>query len=78
LSCRAAHAEARLDFGFVVEGSTHHRANTRPISSSSLEELEREQIVRVLAQSPTLQDVAEALGINVTTLWRKRKRYNLD
>jgi two-component system, NtrC family, response regulator AlgB len=49
-----------------------------PISSSNLDELEREQIVRVLAQSPTLQDAAETLGINVTTLWRKRKRYKLD
>jgi two-component system, NtrC family, response regulator AlgB len=48
------------------------------IESSNLEEREREQIVRVLAQSPTLQDAAEALGINVTTLWRKRKRYRLD
>jgi two-component system, NtrC family, response regulator AlgB len=47
-------------------------------SSSNLEELEREQIVRVLAQSPTLQDAAETLGINATTLWRKRKRYKLD
>jgi two-component system, NtrC family, response regulator AlgB len=48
------------------------------VSSSNLEELEREQIMRVLAQSPTLQDAAETLGINVTTLWRKRKRYKLD
>jgi two-component system, NtrC family, response regulator AlgB len=47
-------------------------------SSSNLEELEREQIMRVLTQSPTLQDAAETLGINVTTLWRKRKRYKLD
>jgi two-component system, NtrC family, response regulator AlgB len=47
-------------------------------SSSNLEELEREQIVRVLAQSPTLQDAAETLGINATTLWRKRKRFKLD
>jgi NtrC-family two-component system response regulator AlgB len=47
-------------------------------SSSNLEELEREQIVRVLAQSPTLQDAAETLGINATTLRRKRKRYILD
>lgn len=47
-------------------------------SSSNLEELEREQIMHVLTQSPTLQDAAETLGINVTTLWRKRKRYKLD
>jgi NtrC-family two-component system response regulator AlgB len=47
-------------------------------SSSSLEEIEREQIMRVLAESPTLQDAADALGINATTLWRKRRRYKLD
>jgi len=47
-------------------------------SSSSLDEIEREQIMRVLAESPTLQDAAESLGINVTTLWRKRRRYKLD
>jgi hypothetical protein len=29
LSSRAPHAEARLDFGFVVEGSAHYRANIR-------------------------------------------------
>ena len=47
-------------------------------TSSSIEEIEREHIVRVLAESPTLQDAAENLGIDVTTLWRKRKRYKLD
>jgi NtrC-family two-component system response regulator AlgB len=47
-------------------------------SSSSLDEIEREQIMRVLAGSPTLQDAAESLGITATTLWRKRKRYKLD
>jgi NtrC-family two-component system response regulator AlgB len=46
--------------------------------SSNLEEIERDHIIRVLAESPTLQDAAENLGINATTLWRKRKRYKLD
>jgi NtrC-family two-component system response regulator AlgB len=45
---------------------------------SSLEDLEREQIMRVLVESPTLQDAAVTLGINATTLRRKRKRYHLD
>jgi transcriptional regulator of acetoin/glycerol metabolism len=34
--------------------------------------------VRVLAESPTLEDAAETLGINVSTLWRKRKRYKIE
>jgi two-component system, NtrC family, response regulator AlgB len=52
---------------------------TRPsASSTSLDEVEREQIVRVLSSSRTLEDAAMMLGINVSTLWRKRKRYKLD
>ena len=53
-------------------------ATTPASSSSNLEEVERDHIMRVLAESPTLQDAAENLGINATTLWRKRKRYKLD
>lgn len=45
---------------------------------ASLDELEREHIARVLAESPTLEDAAETLGINVSTLWRKRKRYAIE
>ncbi|MGZ6174667.1 MAG: helix-turn-helix domain-containing protein, partial [Candidatus Binataceae bacterium] len=40
--------------------------------------IEREHITRVLAQSATLDEAAATLGINVTTLWRKRKRYGVD
>ncbi len=46
--------------------------------SASLEEVEREHIARVLAQSGTLEEAAASLGINVTTLWRKRKRYGIE
>jgi NtrC-family two-component system response regulator AlgB len=46
--------------------------------AASLEEVEREHIKRVLAQSATLDEAAATLGINVTTLWRKRKRYGAD
>jgi len=53
-------------------------ATTSASPSSNLEEIERDHIMRVLAESPTLQDAAENLGINATTLWRKRKRYKLD
>ena len=44
----------------------------------SLEALERSHIERVLAESATLEDAASQLGINVTTLWRKRKRYGIE
>jgi two-component system, NtrC family, response regulator AlgB len=47
-------------------------------AAASLEKIEREHIMRVLAQSATLDEAAATLGINVTTLWRKRKRYGID
>ncbi len=46
--------------------------------AASLEELEREHIRRVLAETATLEEAAATLGINVTTLWRKRKRYGIE
>jgi transcriptional regulator with PAS, ATPase and Fis domain len=38
----------------------------------------RSHIERVLADSATLEEAAARLGINVTTLWRRRKRYGID
>jgi NtrC-family two-component system response regulator AlgB len=46
--------------------------------SASLAEVARDHIMRVLAQSATLDEAAARLGINVTTLWRKRKRYHVE
>ena len=51
-------------------GDAHHAA--------SLEEIEREHIRRVLSETATLDEAAATLGINVTTLWRKRKRYGIE
>jgi len=51
---------------------------TQTSSKASLEEIERQHILHVLAKSPTLKQAASTLDINVTTLLRKRKRYNLD
>jgi len=75
----------------LCEGETVHSANlpeaiskhaSRTITPSSpkasLGEVERRHILRVLSESPTLKKAAAALGIDVTTLYRKRKRYNLD
>jgi NtrC-family two-component system response regulator AlgB len=44
----------------------------------NIEEMERDLIMRVLAESPTLEDAAQTLGINASTLWRKRKRYKIE
>jgi DNA-binding NtrC family response regulator len=43
----------------------------------SLEEVEREQIERVLAVEPSQEKAAQTLGITTVTLWRKRKEYGL-
>jgi NtrC-family two-component system response regulator AlgB len=43
----------------------------------SLEGLEREHIARVLARASSLESAARTLGIDATTLHRKRKRYGL-
>ena len=49
-----------------------------PLSKTSLEEIERQHILRVVAESATLEQAAATLGVNVTTLWRKRRRYHLE
>jgi NtrC-family two-component system response regulator AlgB len=43
----------------------------------SLEEIEREHIARVVARATSFEAAARTLGIDVTTLQRKRKRYGL-
>ncbi len=43
----------------------------------TLEHLEEEHIRRVLLASPTMEDAAATLGIDPSTLYRKRKRYGL-
>ncbi|MGZ3689261.1 MAG: sigma-54-dependent transcriptional regulator, partial [Bdellovibrionota bacterium] len=47
-------------------------------SDVSLEELEKQHIQHVLATATTLEEAASILGINLSTLWRKRRRYGLD
>jgi NtrC-family two-component system response regulator AlgB len=42
-----------------------------------IDAVEVEHIRRVLATSPTLEDAARTLGIDPSTLYRKRKRYGL-
>jgi NtrC-family two-component system response regulator AlgB len=49
--------------------SRHARNVITPVSSNtSLDQIEREHILHVLAESPTLEQAAATLGINVTTL----------
>jgi NtrC-family two-component system response regulator AlgB len=47
-------------------------------SSMSLDDLERIHIDRILRETRTLEEAAAILGINLSTLWRKRRRYGLE
>jgi NtrC-family two-component system response regulator AlgB len=47
-------------------------------SDVSLEDLEKQHIRQVLASASTLEEAASILGINLSTLWRKRRRYGLE
>lgn len=44
----------------------------------SLADLEKQHIRQVLLRTGSLEEAARILGINATTLWRKRKQYLLD
>jgi NtrC-family two-component system response regulator AlgB len=60
--------------------SVSHRASATcapAAHGTRLKDFEREQILRALAQSSTLGQAAATLGINVTTLWRKRRHYGI-
>jgi NtrC-family two-component system response regulator AlgB len=46
-------------------------------SHVTLEELEAEHLRRVLGATATVEEAAEVLGIDPTTVYRKRKRYGL-
>ena len=42
----------------------------------TLEQIEREHILRVIARTATLDEAAAILGIDGSTLWRKRKKFD--
>jgi two-component system, NtrC family, response regulator AlgB len=56
----------------------HLPSSTMEIGGAvTLEQLEAEHIRRVLAATPTMEQTAAILGIDPSTLYRKRKRYGL-
>ena len=65
---------AHLGLGGGTEAPT---STVRVGAPMSLEELEKAHIAAVLASSNTLDTAAKTLGIDTSTLYRKRKQYNL-
>jgi NtrC-family two-component system response regulator AlgB len=57
--------------------TTHATAGPQLGGDFSLEAIEREHILRVLARIPVLEEAAHVLGVDVSTLWRKRKKYEV-
>ena len=60
-----------------------HIANFNPAAGNgsslkSLEQVEKEQIQTVISHTSSLDEAARVLGIDPATLWRKRKKYQLD
>lgn len=49
--------------------------STAPASLRTLDEVEAEHIARVLAATPSLDEAADVLGIDPSTLYRKRKKF---
>jgi transcriptional regulator of acetoin/glycerol metabolism len=64
---------------FVAGRPARDKREIEPAAGSArLRDIEREHIRRVLAASKTVREAAQTLGIDGATLWRKRKRYQLE
>lgn len=55
--------------------AVHSSAGPQLGGDYSLETMEREHILRVLARVPKLEEAARILDIDPSTLWRKRQKY---
>jgi len=61
---------------FPAHISAQRKAPTLELGGDvTLDHIEREHISRVLARTSTLDEAAAILGIDASTLWRKRKKY---
>jgi NtrC-family two-component system response regulator AlgB len=61
----------------AIADAASRKARARIGDALSLEEVERSHIRGVMANSASLDAAAKTLGIDVSTLYRKRKEYGL-
>ena len=71
-------APARDDDGHSTGLVREFRRHISLGDDATLEEIEREQIARVVARAASFEAAARILAIDVTTLQRKRKRFGLS
>ena len=69
--------QERVEVSHLGMGEQPAGNTPRVGAALSLDELERAHIGAVLAASDTLDQAAKTLGIDASTLYRKRKQYNL-
>ena len=62
------HLPAQIENQSAVDGSAE---------ATSLDQIEAEHIRNVLATTQSIEEAATKLGINPSTLYRKRKRYGI-
>ena len=60
-----------------VSAATQSDHDLKPGDLVALDKLEELHIRRVLAQARSLDEAAKVLGVDVATLWRRRKKYGI-
>ncbi len=68
-------AGTRLGTELLPERIAERRVLPQLGGEHTLEDIEREHIQRVVARTPTAEEAARVLGIDASTLWRRRKKY---
>jgi len=73
LTARKSHiGEAEFHLRSASDSGSHHARDYL-----SLDAMEKQHILRVIRAAPTLEEAARILHVDVTTLWRKRRRYGV-
>jgi NtrC-family two-component system response regulator AlgB len=68
-----------IDLGLSARAESDRSPSELALGADvSLEVIEREHIARVVMHAPSFEAAARTLGIDVTTLQRKRKRYGMS